>query len=495
MGLHQHPIATQSEEAQKFFNQGLILYYGFNRYEAQRSFRRAAELDPKAPMPLWGLALTYAPHLNMDLDGDVDLNKGCGFARKAARLEANAKEGAYVKAALAMCESEQAYRAALGALYRTFADDPDAATLYAESLMVPVRWRWWKDGRPEGAMAECIRILEQVLKRDPDHPGANHFYVHAMEMSPNPEYALPSAQRLMGGVAPNAGHLVHMAGHIYLRLGDYEVVAGSNERAISADEHYFHQTNVQSGYIGYYAHNIHFLVYARMMQGRFDEAFEAARKMTGVLGPMVAEMPALLDPFIPTELFVLTRFQQWDRILATPPPAEKLPVARSIWRWARAVALWGKRQRAEALRERDAFEAARRAVPAGAIWINNKAADVLDVAAAVLAARLAASDAEAIAHWEKAVALQDQLVYDEPPPWFYPVRESLGAACLRAGDARRAEAAFRADLERNPRNPRSLFGLYRTLEAQQRAFDAQWVKLEFERAWRRAQAPLDLNQY
>ena len=205
---------------------------------------------------------------------------------------------AYVsRAAAAMCQGEEAHRNALRTLAREYPDDPDAASLFAESLMVPVRWRWWKDAKPAGEMALAIRTLEQILKRDPDHPGANHFYVHAMEMSPNPEYALPSAQRLMGGIAPGAGHLVHMAGHIYLRMGDYEVVAGSNERAIRVDEEYFHHSGVHGGYMGYYAHNLHFLTYARMMQGRYEDSLAAANKMVEAAQPFVKEAPALIDAF------------------------------------------------------------------------------------------------------------------------------------------------------------------------------------------------------
>ncbi|MBL8231176.1 MAG: hypothetical protein JNL98_21970, partial [Bryobacterales bacterium] len=258
MGLYQHPIETKIADAQKFFDQGLVLLYGFNRYEAFRSFQKAAELDPQSPMPYFGMAAAQAPHINMDLDGDVDLKKGCNYGTEAVKRSANAPkhERDYAAAAAAMCDGEEAHRSALRKLHEAYPDDPDAATLYAESLMVPVRWRWFTtlNGEPAGEMAKCIDLLERLLRRDPDHPGANHFYVHAVEMSRNPERAIPSAQRLMGGIAPNAGHLVHMAGHIYMRVGDYEVVASSNERAIQVDEEYFHHSGVHGGYMGYYAH-------------------------------------------------------------------------------------------------------------------------------------------------------------------------------------------------------------------------------------------------
>ncbi|MBL8219789.1 MAG: hypothetical protein JNL62_11195 [Bryobacterales bacterium] len=494
MGSHTHPIATANPEVQKYFDQGLVLLYGFNRYEAFRSFEKSSQLDPKAILPRWGMAAAAGPHINMDLDQDVDMKKACEHGKAAAALDGPAHEKTYARAAAAMYQGEEAHRNALRALARDYPDDPDAATLFAESLMVPVRWRWWKDSQPAGEMALAIRTLEQVLKRDPDHPGANHFYVHAMEMSPNPEYALPSAQRLMGGIAPGAGHLVHMAGHIYLRMGDFEVVASSNERAIRVDEEYFHHSGVHGGYMGYYAHNLHFLTYARMMQGRYEDSLAAANKMVEAAQPFVKEAPALIDAFLPTPYYAMARFQKWDEILALPKVDNaKLPITRTMWHYARALAYRGKRQMDKAAAEVAAFESARKAVPADAIWINNKAADVIAVASLVLQGRMAATPAQAAALYRKAAALQDALVYDEPPPFYYPVRESLGAALLTAGDARAAEAAFREDLRQNPRNGRSLFGLWRALDAQGRSADVVWVKTEFDKAWKKAQVALRLE--
>ncbi|MBS1829078.1 MAG: hypothetical protein JST93_27490 [Acidobacteria bacterium] len=494
MGTHSHPIATRNPEVQKYFDQGLVLLYGFNRYEALRSFSKASALDPKAIMPHWGMAAALAPHINMDLDQDVDMKKACEHGKQAAALDGPAHEKAYAAVAAAMCQGEAAHRTALRALSRNHPDDPDAATLFAESLMVAVRWRWWKDAKPAGEMALAIRTLEQVMKRDPDHPGANHFYVHAMEMSPNPEYALPSAQRLMGGIAPGAGHLVHMAGHIYLRTGDYEVVASSNERAIHVDEDYFHHTGVHGGYMGYYAHNLHFLTYARTMQGRYEDALAAANKMVETAQPLVKEAPAMIDAFLPTPYFVMARFQKWDEILALPKVEnDKLPVTRTMLHYVRALAFLGKQQRDKAQAEMQAFETARKAVPPTAIWINNKAADVIAVAALVLEGRSSKAPAQAAIAYRKAVLLQDNLVYDEPPPFYYPVRESLGAALLAAGDARGAEAAFRDDLTHNPRNPRSLFGLWRALDKQGRTADVIWIKTEFDKAWKKAQVSLRLE--
>lgn len=484
MGQHHHPIATSSDQAQRFFDQGLVLLYGFNRPEARRSFEKAASLDPDAAMPHWGIAATYAPHINMDLDGDVDLKKACAAALDAVKRAASEPEKAYSASARAMCDGEDAHRAAMRQLAARYPDDLDAATLFAETLMVPVRWRWFtRDGKPAGDMAECIAALESVMRRDPDHPGANHFYVHAVEMSPTPERGLAAAQRLMGGIAPNAGHLVHMAGHIYFRTGDYEVVASSNERAIRVDEDHFHHAGVNLGYLGYYAHNLHFLVAARMMQVRFDDAFAAANKLVDRMAPFLKESPAGADPFLATPILVLERFEKWDAILKLPEPASNTPVTGALWRYARVAALLGKGERAKAFDERKAFEAARLAAPADSICGNNKCGAILAIASEVLSARLGE---DPLAHWRKAVEMQDDLIYDEPPPWYYPIRESLGKALLEMGQAAEAERVFRADLDRNPRNPRSLAGLLEALKAKGDTAGAQWVEAEYRRAWKRA---------
>lgn len=493
MGAHTHYIAA-SAEAQKYFNQGLVLLYGFNRYEARRSFVKAAELAPKAIMPQVGIAWTQSPHINMDIADPADLKAGCEAARKASALAGAEHEQAYAKAVMGMCDGEEAYRTALRVLHEKYPYDLDAASLYAESLMVPVRWAWWKNGQPNGEMAKCIRTLESVLKRDPDHPGANHFYVHAMEMSPNPEYALPSAQRLMGGIAPGAGHLVHMAGHIYLRVGDYEIVAASNERAAQVDEEYFHHSNVHGSYTGYYAHNLSFIVTGRAMQGRYDDAMVAAKKMIAIAQPMAEQMPEMVDAFLPYPVFVNLRFRRFDQILAAPLVTNpKLPLSKTVSHFARALAYHGKGQRAEAEKERTLFEAARKALPAEAAWGNNKGSNVMTLASEQLSARLSTNPREAIEHWRKAIAVQDALIYDEPPPWYYPVRESLGAALLLAKNAVDAEKVFREELEMTPRNGRSLFGLWQALEMQGRKADAASLKAEFERAWKKSQVPLRLE--
>jgi tetratricopeptide (TPR) repeat protein len=498
LGAWRHPIATKDAEAQKYFDQGLALLYGFNRYESLRSFRKASELDPGAAMAFWGMAMAQGPYINMDGDPTFDQKASCAAVEAGLKLTgAPARERAYLEAAATRCPEEraQAYIDAMRALAARYPDDLDAATLYAESLMVPVRWHWYgADGTAAAGVAEAERALEGVLRRWPEHPGANHYYIHAVESSRTPERGIPSAQRLMG-VVPEAGHLVHMPGHIWLAVGDYEMAASVNERAAEVDRQYFAATNVTAGSYGmYYAHNLHFIAYARWMQGRAVDGIRAADALTSVLVPMVQAMPEMVDSFLAIAIFGRVRFGDWLGILQIRPPSDRLPLTTATFRYARALALMGSKDRAGALREQSGFEAVRAKAPADAMWGNNKAAPVLALASEVLAARVAASVAEALPHWERAVALQDALVYDEPPAWYYPVRESWGAALLRAGKAAEAERVFREGLKRSPRNGRMLFGLMESLRGLGKTEASEWVRKEFEANWAKADVTLRIDE-
>lgn len=498
LGAWRHPIATQDAETQKYFDQGLTLLYGFNRYEALRSFRKASELDPGAAMAFWGMAMAQGPYINMDGDPTFDQKASCAAVEAGLKITAApARERAYLEAARTRCPEErpQVYIDAMRALAARFPDDLDAATLFAESLMVPVRWHWYSsNGTPAAGVAEAERTLEAVLRRWPEHPGANHYYIHAVESSRTPERGIPSAQRLMG-VVPEAGHIVHMPGHIWLAVGDYEMAAAVNERAAEVDRQYFAATNVTAGSYGmYYAHNLHFIAYARWMQGRGTDGIRAANALAEVLAPMAAAMPEMVDSFMAVTVFGRVRFGSWEAILQIRPPSDKMPLTTATYHYARASALQGSGDRAGALREQAAFENTRARVPPDAMWGNNKAAPVLAVASEVLAARVATSVAEALPHWEHAVAMQDALVYDEPPAWYYPVRESWGAALLRAGKAGEAEAVFREGLKRSPRNGRILFGLMESLRAQSKTEAADWVRKEFEANWAKADVKVRIEE-
>jgi tetratricopeptide (TPR) repeat protein len=506
MGDVHHPISTSNAEAQKFFDQGLALVYGFNRGEALRSFKRAAELDPKSAMAYWGIALSLGPHVNMDSDGDVQPKAGYEAMMQAIGFSpfASVPERAYIEALAKRFSSDEKadekrlsieYRKAMRDLVQRYPDDLDAATLYAESIMCLSRWDYWNaNGSAKEGTDEFVTVLEGVLRRDPHHLGANHYYIHAVEASPTPERALPSAARLMG-LAPMAGHLVHMPGHIFMRTGDFAQAAYTNERAVQADRDYFKIVNAPPNTysMGYHSHNLHFIVVARSMQGRFEEAKKAADELAANVAPGAEVMPAMADYFGANQLFVLLRFNRWDDLLRFPRPGEKLGTMRALWHFARAIAYAKTGKAAEAGSERAAFNTAVSKIPAEAVWTFDPVRKILRVAEAVLDARLSPHDTASVEHWKRAVAAQDALHYDEPPAWFYPVRESLGAALLRIGRAAEAETVFREDLRLNPRNGRSLFGLMKSLEAQKKTVQRDQVQREFERAWKFAQLILRIE--
>jgi tetratricopeptide (TPR) repeat protein len=509
LGAHHHPISTVSEEAQRFFDQGLVLVYAFNHEEAARSFRRAAELDPQSAMAYWGIALAAAPNYNSTTMDDARRKTADEAIRKAFVLSAKAPEHerAYIEAMRKRISPEAgadqlklslAYKEAMGALTRRYPDDLEAATLYADAAMILNAWKLWSPaGAPAAGTEEVVSVLESVLRRNPDHIGANHLYIHAVEASALPERALPSADRL-GALAPAAGHLVHMPAHIYQRVGDYESSARVNELAARADRAYMEATrgaHAQHGIYtaAYYSHNLHFLAAAYSMQGRFTDALKAAEQLESNVRPRLEDM-SFLEDFLPTKTLLLVRFRRWDDVLKLPQPAASLTYTSALWHWARGLAHAATGKTAEAEQEQKIFEAAVKALPERARFGANAGRDVLRVAGYILAARLAAARGErklAIELFRQAVAVEDSLAYSEPPDWYYPPsRESLGGALLAGGEYAEAEQVFRADLERNRRNGRSLFGLAESLKAQGNTHAAALVRQEFERAWKNADAPL-----
>jgi tetratricopeptide (TPR) repeat protein len=358
---------------------------------------------------------------------------------------------------------------------------------------------WTHDGKPTENTEEILRVLESVLSRDPQNAGANHYYIHAVEASPDPQRALPSAQRLEAMV-PQAGHLVHMPAHIYIRTGDFDTAVKTNLAAARADQKYASEAQ-QSGSIYdlmYHSHNEHFIAMAASMAGRYAEARVAADSLAKRIAPHAQAM-VMLDAFIATPIWVDARFSKWDAIFARPEPLAKfLPTTHIFWTYSRALAHAARGDVEKASAQRDAFEKEVSALPPHAGYGLNKASDVLAVASHVLNARMAAAkgnNSDAIEHWRKAIQAQDQLNYDEPADWYYPVRESLGATHLASGNAKDAEQIFRDDLQRNPRNPRSLFGLMESLKAQQRTEDAAWVERQFKTAWKTADTKLDIKDF
>jgi len=509
LGQHHHSISTKNPEAQRFFDQGLTLVFGFNHEEAARSFRRASELDPQSAMALWGVALALGPCINLDVDPAHE-KAAYEAVQKALFLAPSAteRERDYIRALSKRYSSDAKadlrqldvlYADAMRELHAHYPDDLDAATLYAESLMDLHPWKQWTlDGRPTEGTEEILAVLESVLRRDPNHLGANHYYIHATESSPHPQWALASARRLET-LAPGAGHLVHMPAHTYMRVGDYAAAAHSNAMAADADRAYFGESNAAGSMYDmmYYCHNLHFLAASYSMAGDFTHAKQAADEVAARAAPMVGDMPAA-ETYVPYSIFMLVRFHRWDDVLALGAPNPGMAMTIAFWHFARGSAFAAKGQLTNAEPERQALDKARKEAPADMefSFYFNKAQNFLVLAENILDARMAAAKGdpkEAIRYWEKAVDGQDKLYYGEPPEWFYPVRESLGAALLLDGQADRAETVFRDDLERYPRNPRSLFGLLKSLEAQNKTANVEEVRREFAAAWKSADVPLELG--
>jgi tetratricopeptide (TPR) repeat protein len=506
LGSVHHPTSTDNPEAQRFFDQGLALVYAFNHDEAVRAFRRAAELDPQMAMAYWGVALSLGPNINLPIDPDR-AKTAYETVQKALELSVNgpAHERAYIEALAKRYsmdpQAEQAkldvdYKNAMGELVKRYPDDLDAATLYAESMMNLRPWQLWnRDGTPAEGTEEIIAVLESVLKRHPNHIGANHYYIHAVEASLNPERGLPSAERLKT-LAPAAGHLVHMPAHIYMRVGDYEAAVRANEAGMAADEAYISSTGAQGVYpLMYYNHNIHFFAVACSMEGRFADAKRAADKLFANGQPFVKMMP-MLDGYMATPLLIQVRFRRWDDILAEPKPGEEMPITTAIWHFARGLSYAAKGDVETAGTERAAFLYVKERIPAEALVGLSSALDVLHIAQNILDARIAMAKADqqsAIELLRQAVEKEDALNYDEPPDWHIPVRETLGGVLLSSGDYAEAETVFRAELRKNPRNGRALFGLHESLKAQGEDYAAQLVWKEFEAAWKNADTQLRME--
>jgi tetratricopeptide (TPR) repeat protein len=500
LGDLHHPVSTKSAEAQQFFDQGLRLIYAFNHDEAARSFQKSSKLDPKLAMAYWGIAEAVGPNYNDPASEDrfkqaheaiqkaVDLGSGAGDSERAYIAAMAKRFPADPKADLRKAAED--YRDAMREVVKNFPDDLDAATLFAESGMNLHPWGLWHpDGTPEAGTEEIVATLESVMKRDPNHLGAIHYYIHAVEASNSPERALAGANRL-AALAPAAGHIVHMPAHVYIRTGDYASAVKTNQAAAEADRAYIKSSGVQGIYpMMYYSHNLHFIAMCSAMTGDYSEAKRAGDMLAEHVGPAVKDMPPL-EGFMTIPMAVAVRFHKWDEILAMKGPDPQMKTTVGFWHFARGMALAGKGKTAEAEAEYKIVAEAEKATPPDVVFtmpINNKTKDILKIAENVLGAQVALAkkdNAAAVNMLRAAVAVQDGLKYDEPPDWFFPVRESLGGVLLLTGDAKGAEQVFREDLAKNLRNPRSLFGLHRALKAQDRNSDAWFVEREFRNAWK-----------
>jgi tetratricopeptide (TPR) repeat protein len=508
LGDHHHAVSCTAD-AQAYFDQGLRLVYGFNHDEAVRAFQEAARRDPSCAMAFWGVALALGPNINLPLDSERAAAAHQAMQRATALApHAPPAEQAYIGALVKRyADDPNADRAALDRGYadamrevaRRYPDDTDAATLFAESLMDLRPWDLWSaDGQPRPDTPEIVATLEDVLQKDPNHPGANHYYIHAIEASPHPERALPSAERL-GGLMPGAGHIVHMPSHVYIRTGNYAAAAETNQRAIAVDEQYI--AAVQPGGVYpmmYYPHNIHFLSAAASMQGRSADAIGAARKLASKIPPeMVHEMP-MVEYFMPWPYFMMARFGRWQELLAEPAPAPDLPYATAMWHYARGLAFAARAQIADAEGERRALRELADQIPADrVVGDNQRAGQQLRLASLLLAGEIAARQGQcerALPKLEEAVAVQDGLPYMEPPPWYYPVRETLGAVLLQCGRPAAAADVFREDLRQNPNNGWSLYGLAQAQRAQRDPAAAETAG-QFNAAWRNADVQLSSSRF
>ena len=508
LGKHTFPVSTRNRQAQLFMNQGLNLSYAFNHAEAGRAYREAARLDRNLAMAYWGEALALGPNINAPMSPDNE-PKALEAIQKAIALKSKAspRERALIDA-LAQRYSGRAedrrardiaYADAMRKVHLQFPNDQDIAMLYVESVMDLRPWGYWtRDGTPYERTTEIVGLTEKVMAQNPNHPGALHLYIHLMEAY-EPFKAEPAADRLLT-LMPAAGHMVHMPAHIYQRVGRYADAARSNELAIAADEDYISQCRAQGLYpMAYYPHNLHFLWFAATADGRSKVAIDAARKAASRVDDETLKVAPLLAGFRVVPYFALTRFGKWDEMLREAEPPETSAYLRGQWHYARGTAFLGKGQTTEAEQElaklNEIMEDQSLDQP---LFSPNTGRAILSIAQEVLTGEIAAAKKdynEAITHLERAVRLEDALVYTEPSEFHYPPRHALGAVLLAASRAPEAETVYWEDLRRNRDNGWALYGLMQALKAQGKNEDASLVEARFKKAWARADVQLTASRF
>ena len=500
LGSVTYKITTANERAQAYFDQGLRLAYAFNHGEAQRAFRVAQKLDPDCAMCFWGEALVLGPNINLPMQEDA-IAPAFAAAQKAKALAAKAgpREQALI-AALALRYSsdpkvarapfDAAYAAEMAKVVAQFPDDDEIATLYAEAVMDLSPWDYWKPGgqEPNPQSTPIVPTLERVLARNPNHPGAIHFYIHAVEASDRPKRAEPYADRLRGTI-PGAGHLVHMPSHIYYRVGRYLDALEDNKTAVKVDEQYLADTNAPMGVyrLGYYPHNVHFVMAAAQMAGDGQTVIAAAEKLRELIPDEAARGIAMVQPVKAAPYFAHALFSSPEIIFALPDPGDTIPYVKAMWLYARGVALAARRDFASAAAAADAIGTLEHTADFKLLKESNiPAQDVLRIAQTLILARVAQAKGDtsiAIAQFEKAAALQDALPYTEPPYWYYPIRQSLAAAQLQAGRFDEAEQQFQRALARAPANAWSYFGLAELYKARGNTAAANQAEADLARTW------------
>ena len=510
LGKHNFKVTTSNPESQYFFNQGFRLTLGFNHSEALRAFKEAVRLDPNNAMAYWGWALVLGPNLNLPMQAGV-VKQTYDAMQKALALKSkvSAREQAYIDAlatrytkdaSLDRAPLDKAYVNAMADLVKNYPDDLDAATLYAAAIMNTNPWDYWyKDGSPKPLTDIVLKTLQSVISRDENHAGAHHYLIHTVEAF-RPELGIASADKL-GTLMPGAGHLVHMPSHIYMRVGRYGDSYDANARAIKADGDYITQCRVQGLYpLAYYPHNIHFLTWSAMFQGRSKSALAAARSVEAKISADDKENTwGLYESFRSQPMFVMVRFGQWQAMLAEPQPNTEASFMNGIWHYGRGLAFTHQGQFSQAQQELAQLKLLITKVATDKTYIGFGAAKtLLTIAEKLLAGEMAGKQKDfdsAITLLEKAVRLEDSLLYNEPPDWYFPVRHVLGALLLEAGFPGEAEMVYWEDLRRNPENGYSLFGLKQSLIKQNKPLVAASISDRFGRAWHDADVILKTSRY
>jgi len=501
LGNLKYTVSTSSAKAQKYFNQGLTLLYAFNHGEAGRSFKAAIQLDSTFAMAYWGMAMVLGPNYNAALN-PASLNDINTYINKALRYAHNTKpnEQALIRAirkrfpegneANDMTRFNAAYASAMREAARLFPDDAEIATLYAEALMNEHPWNLWlKDGTPQPWTPQIISHIESTLKKYPDHPGAIHYYLHAMEASREAYKAVPAADKLQA-LLPAAGHLVHMPAHIYIRTGEYHKGVLTTERARLADSNYITQCKVQGTYpLLYYPHNTHFLAACAFLEGNSKKAIEAARSVSANADRKYINELGTVQHYFNIPYYVLVHLAKWDDILQMTDPGAGLRYPQAIWHYARGEAQLAKGNFKEAekelilLKEIGKDESLKNLL----IWETNSSADLVNIAVLMLEGELMAFNKNydaSLVLLKKAVEIEDKLTYQEPPDWFFSTRHTLGYILIKAGKHQEAETIYKQDLDILPENGWALMGLFNSLKGQDKLEEAASVKKRFDEAWK-----------
>ena len=511
LGKYGMKVTTGNERAQLFFNQGLNLYYGFNHLEAYRSFREVARLDPDCAMAYWGQALSLGPNINLPMD-PADTETVYKALQKALALQNNSspKEQALINALSKRYTAEalkdrkpldEAYAKSMEAVAKQFPDDAEVNTLYAEALMDLHPWDFWKNGNAQPWTLQPVEIIDKVVSKYPNHPGANHLNIHILEASPDPEKATESADKLLD-LVPGSGHLVHMPSHIYIRVGRYIDGVESNERAVKTDEEYIAQCKVQGVYpLFYYPHNYHFLLACSQMAGMSNKSAVTAEALKKSIPAEMMNIPdfVTLQHWYTMPWYNMVRFGKWNDVLQIEEPVDSLKYVKSVWHYARGMAFIRTNKVSEAKRElANLTKLVADPFMEGTISGFNSFRNVLGIGENILAAEIQAklkNYDQAIQFLNKAMGIEDNLLYQEPPDWYHPTRQVLGAILLEAKKPALAEQRFREDLNQYRKNGWSLYGLYQSLQAQGKKKEAMEVKKEFDLAFAKADISLKPGRY